>query len=209
MNTQRVASQYLNCNCGAARCVSSTNARATCAGNGEDSTGLAVSNNSSALLLSLNRRGGSRSPTLTGVDSPVACPIGFGIWPPFGASDFTPHAAGCIVQVKRAPGMQFLCANDAKYPPRCCWESECRSEYACISLKSLHFKPRACQSTFAGNSAPPPCMLIAIRRPGRKERCGWPFQGSGSIDLRSEPDAWRTRNDEQNQPKTDRRRYRP
>ena len=32
----------------------------------------------------------------------------FGNLTPFGGSDFTPHAAGCIVQVKRAPDMQLL-----------------------------------------------------------------------------------------------------
>jgi len=58
---------------GAARCVPSTNARATCAGNDEDSTGLAAGTTPRIAPLAQSPR---RLPfaNFTGVDSPVVCP---------------------------------------------------------------------------------------------------------------------------------------
>ena len=43
-----------------------------------------------------------------GAGFPISRSHEFGNLTPFGASDFTPHAAGCIVHVKRTPSMQFF-----------------------------------------------------------------------------------------------------
>jgi len=78
---------------GAARCVSPTNARATCAGNDEDSTGLAAG---TSPRIAPHAQSPRRLPlaNFTGVDPPIVRSHESDHLTPFGASGYTPERSG-------------------------------------------------------------------------------------------------------------------